>query len=46
MQNRFTKKAIEALEAADKASKELGHGYIGTEHILIGLLSEIGRAHV
>ncbi len=39
MQNRFTKKAIEALEAADKASKELGHGYIGTEHILIGLLS-------
>ncbi len=39
MQNRFTKKVIEALEAADKASKELGHGYIGTEHILIGLLS-------
>lgn len=42
MQNRFTKKAIEALDAADKASKELGHGYIGTEHILVGLLGVEG----
>lgn len=38
MQNRFTKKATEALEAAEAAARELGHGYTGTEHILLGLL--------
>ncbi len=38
MQNRFTKKANEALLAAQEISGELGHGYIGTEHILVGLL--------
>ena len=38
MQNRFTKKANEALLAAKEISGELGHGYIGTEHILAGLL--------
>ena len=38
MQNRFTKKANEALLAAQEISGELGHGYIGTEHILAGLL--------
>lgn len=38
MQNRFTKKANEALKAAEKISAKLGHGYIGTEHILAGLL--------
>ncbi|MBP3543737.1 MAG: ATP-dependent Clp protease ATP-binding subunit, partial [Lachnospiraceae bacterium] len=38
MQNRFTKKANDALAAAQKLSAELGHGYIGTEHILAGLL--------
>lgn len=38
MQNRFTKKANEALLAAREVSGELGHGYIGTEHILVGLL--------
>ncbi len=38
MQNRFTKKANEALSAAQEVSSELGHGYIGTEHILVGLL--------
>ena len=38
MQSRFTQKAIMAQKAADKAAKELGHGYIGTEHILLGLI--------
>ena len=38
MQNRFTKKANEALLAAREISAELSHGYIGTEHILAGLL--------
>lgn len=38
MQNRLTRKANEALLAAQEISGELGHGYIGTEHILAGLL--------
>lgn len=38
MQSRFTKKAEEALQAAGLAAIQLGHGYIGSEHILIGLL--------
>ena len=40
MMNRFTKKAIDALACAEEAAKELGHSYIGTEHILIGLIQE------
>lgn len=38
MQNRFTGKAEEALKRASVIAKEFGHGYVGTEHILIGLL--------
>ena len=38
MQSRFTKKAEEALQAAGLVAIQLGHGYIGSEHILIGLL--------
>ena len=38
MQSRFTKKAEEALQAAGLVAVQLGHGYIGSEHILIGLL--------
>ena len=37
MSNRFTHKAQEALNAALRSAQELGHGYIGTEHILLGL---------
>ncbi len=40
MMNRFTKKAQYALSLAEEAAKELGHSYIGTEHILIGLIRE------
>ena len=38
MQERFTGKADEALKRAAIIAKEFGHGYVGTEHILIGLL--------
>lgn len=38
MQNGYTKKAEEALEAAADAALEMGHGSIGTEHILLGLV--------
>ena len=35
--NNFSAKATEALNAAMRAAGELGHGYIGTEHLLLGL---------
>lgn len=38
--DRFTNKAKDALELARQASEDFGHNYIGTEHILIGLLQE------
>ncbi len=36
----FTDKARAALTLAEKAAARLGAGYIGTEHILVGLLNE------
>ncbi len=36
----YTQKAQRALELAAKTSKELKHGYVGSEHILLGLLRE------
>ena len=38
MQSRFTKKAQEALDHAAETAAMLGHGYIGSEHLLIGLI--------
>jgi ATP-dependent Clp protease ATP-binding subunit ClpC len=35
----YTAKAKRALKVAARMSKELGHNYIGTEHILLGLLA-------
>ena len=40
MQIRYTTKAKKAIDLASKMSKSLHHHYIGTEHILIGLLKE------
>ncbi len=37
---RFTKRAEAAIEGAWAAATELGHSYVGTEHILLGLLRE------
>lgn len=36
----FTKNAAEALKLAEKAAKRRGHSYIGSEHLLLGLLEE------
>jgi ATP-dependent Clp protease ATP-binding subunit ClpA len=36
----FTKRAKKALELSLRESVQLGHDYIGTEHILLGLLRE------
>ena len=45
MQSRFTKKAQEALDHAAETAAMLGHGYIGSEHLLIGLIqAEDSRA--
>lgn len=40
MMNKFTKRAEDALRSAKSAAEEMGHTFIGTEHILIGLISE------
>ncbi|MCM1540536.1 MAG: ATP-dependent Clp protease ATP-binding subunit [Blautia sp.] len=40
MQSRFTDKAQEALSYASKCARSLKQGYVGTEHILVGLLKE------
>ena len=36
--DRFTEKARMAIEYAKMVAKELGHDYVGTEHLLVGLL--------
>lgn len=40
MIDRFTEKAREAIGLAIDAAESLGHTYVGTEHLLIGLLKE------
>ena len=40
MTNRFTESAQNALNSALEAAREFGHSYIGSEHLLIGLLRE------
>ena len=40
-EDRFTERARNVLALAQSAAAELGHGYVGSEHILLGLA---GRA--
>ena len=45
-ENKFTPRAEEALRLSQEAAQEMGHGYVGTEHLLLGLLrEEEGLAH-
>ena len=37
---KFTKRAQLAIDLSTETAKELGHGYVGTEHLLLGLLKE------
>ena len=37
---RYTPQAKEALSLAVGMAESLNHGYVGTEHLLIGLLQE------
>lgn len=40
MKEKFTKQALNALSLAEKAARIYGHSYIGTEHMLLGLMRE------
>ena len=40
MDERFTRHARRAVVWADEEARSLGHNYIGTEHLLLGLLRE------
>lgn len=40
MMQRFTDGAQRALSFAEQSARELGHDYVGTEHVLVGLLKE------
>ena len=40
MKYSFTNRAKKAIELADSLAIELGHNYVGTEHILYGLVKE------
>ncbi|MBO5283348.1 MAG: ATP-dependent Clp protease ATP-binding subunit ClpC, partial [Lachnospiraceae bacterium] len=40
MQPQFTEKAETALKLAERCARSLKQGYVGTEHILVGLLKE------
>ena len=45
-ENKFTPRAEEALRLSQESAEELGHGYVGSEHLLLGLLrDEEGLAH-
>ena len=40
MMDQYTPQAREALSLAVSVAESLNHGYVGTEHLLIGLLQE------
>ena len=40
MFERFTNKARHVVVLAQEEARKLGHSYIGTEHVLLGLLGE------
>jgi len=45
-ENKFTPRAEEVLRLSQEAAEEMGHGYVGSEHLLLGLIrEEEGVAH-
>ena len=40
MSNRFTERAQRVILIAQEEAKRLNHDYVGTEHILLGLIRE------
>ncbi len=43
---KFTEGAQSALSLSQESARELGHNYVGTEHLLLGLLKVSGSAAV
>ncbi len=39
-ETKFTERAQTALRLAQESSSEMGHGYVGSEHLLLGLIRE------
>ena len=40
MFSRFTEKAIQSIMLAQEEAKRFHHSYVGTEHILLGIINE------
>ena len=40
MFERFTEKAIKVIMLAQEEARRLGHNFVGTEQVLLGLISE------
>ncbi|MCL2563427.1 MAG: ATP-dependent Clp protease ATP-binding subunit [Oscillospiraceae bacterium] len=43
-EDKFTERAREAIQSAHASAAELGHGYVGSEHILLGLSKGSGES--
>ena len=39
-ENKFTPRAEESLRLAQEAAQDMGHDYVGCEHLLLGLLRD------
>ena len=47
MFERFTEKAIKVVMLSQEESRRLGHNFVGTEQILLGLVGEyLGRIYL
>ena len=40
MYEHFTDRARKVMQLAEEEARQLGHGYLGTEHVLLGLVKE------
>ena len=36
----FTRKAVNSIETAVESASQMGHTYVGTEHIILGFMQE------
>ena len=43
---KFTSRAKQAIECAQEEAISLGHNYVGSEHILYGLIKEINDSQI
>ena len=39
----FTRRAVNSIETAIEAASQMGHTYVGTEHIILGFVQEGGN---